>query len=225
MKIIALSDLHGNLININDACDVVVIAGDWSPLYCQQDCISVLNWWDKKFIPWMKVIDTGHFVIIPGNHDLACEYSFFREELNKILKRHRVIDKVHYLCYDSAVIGGKKFYGNPNSESPKGWAFSRPFNQTYKFDSDTDILVTHQPPMVGDVGYVRQFNKEFGSKDLLNKILNSNIQLNICGHIHTGSHEEQPIVLKNGNLASVYNVSILDEDYTVAYEPTVIEIQ
>ena len=184
-----------------------------------------MNWWDKRFIPWMKSINANHFVVIPGNHDLACEYGFFEDEITKILTRHKMIKKVHYLCNDSVVIDGKKFFGTPNSESPSGWAFSREYNQVYNFDSDTDILVTHQPPRVGDVGYVKQFNKEFGSRDLLEKILESNIELNICGHIHTGSHEEHPIVLHNGKLASVYNVSILDEDYTVAYDPTVIELQ
>lgn len=224
MKIIALSDQHGNLNQIKDICDVVVIAGDWSPLYCQQDSISVLNWWDKRFVPWMKRLKTNHIVIIPGNHDFACVYKFFKEELDKILIRHKMVDVIHYLCHDSVIIDGKKFYGNPNSESPSGWAFSKQYNQAYKFDDDTDILVTHQPPMVGDVGYVHKFNKELGSKELRDRILESNIELNICGHIHTGSHDKHTVTLRNGKLASIYNVSILDEDYSVAYEPTVIEL-
>ena len=224
MKIIALSDQHGNLEPIKEECDVVVIAGDWSPLYCQQDCMSVLNWWDRRYIPWMKTIKANHFVVIPGNHDLACTFKFFKDELDRILVRHKMIDKVHYLCHSSIIIDDKKFYGNPNSESPSGWAFSNQYNQVYKFDKDTDILVTHQPPRVGDVGYVHQFNREFGSIELLNRILESNIELNICGHIHTGSHKEHSVVLHNRNTASVYNVSILDEDYRVAYEPTIIEL-
>lgn len=224
MKIIALSDQHGNLEAINDSCDVVVIAGDWSPLYCQQDCVSVLSWWDRRYLPWMKTLKTDHVVIIPGNHDFACMYKFFRDELYEILKRHKMIDKVHYLCHDSVIIDGFKFYGNPNSESPNGWAFSMPYNQTYEFDEDTDILVTHQPPRFGNVGFVKQFNRELGSVDLRNEILISNIKLNICGHIHTGDHNLNQIVLNNGSTAYIKNVSILDEDYRVAYEPAVIEI-
>lgn len=224
MKIIALSDLHGNLINIKELCDVVVIAGDWSPLYCQHDYLSILDWWDKRFIPWMKTLNTRHIVVIPGNHDLACVYRCFIDDLYKVLLRHKVRDKVHYLYYNSVIIDGKKFYGNPNSESPKGWAFSKQYNQIYKFDADTDILVTHQPPMIGDVGYVKRYNREFGSYELRDRILESNISLNICGHIHTGSHDEYIITLNNGKSAKIYNVSILDEDYKVAYEPTIIEI-
>lgn len=224
MKIIALSDLHGNLDKIYDSCDVVVIAGDWSPLYCQHDAYSILNWWDRKFIPWMKQIDTSHIVIIPGNHDLACTLSFFKSELDTILKRNKVENEVHYLCHDSIIINGKKFYGNPNSESPRCWAFSNPYNVNYDFDDDTDVLITHQPPRFGNIGFVRQTNREFGSVDLRNKILDSNISLNICGHIHTGEHGCHSIILNNGNEARVYNVSILDEDYRVAYKPTVIEL-
>ena len=225
MKIIALSDLHGNLIQIRDTADVVVIAGDWSPLYIQHDCLSVLEWFDKRFIPWMSLLKTNHVVFIPGNHDLACTYSFFKKELDKLLLRHQVVDKVHYLCYNSTIIDGKKFYGNPNTESPKGWAFSKEYNQVYNFDKDTDILITHQPPKVGDVGYVKLYHREFGSQDLLYKILESNISLNICGHIHTGSHDEYQIVLNNNTkVARIYNVSILDEDYRVAYKPTIIEL-
>ena len=32
MKIIALSDLHGHLVQISESADVLVIAGDFSPL-------------------------------------------------------------------------------------------------------------------------------------------------------------------------------------------------
>lgn len=224
MKIIALSDQHGNLEQIRESCDVVIIAGDWSHLYCQQDCMSVLNWWDKKYAPWMKALKTSHIIVIPGNHDFACTYRFFKEDLYKILARHRIDDRVHYLCYDSVIIDEKKFYGNPNSESPNGWAFSKTYNQIYEFDEDTDILVTHQPPRFGNVGFVKQFNKELGSVDLRNEILRSNIDLNICGHIHTGDHNLTPAILNNGKLATIANVSILDEDYRVAYNPLVIEV-
>lgn len=224
MKIIALSDQHGNLETINDSCDVVVIAGDWSPLYCQQDCVSVLSWWDRRYLPWMKTLKTDHIVIIPGNHDFACMYKFFRDELHEILKRHKMTNKVHYLCHDSVIIDGLKFYGNPNNESPSGWAFSKQYNQIYEFDEDTDVLITHQPPRFGNVGFVKQFNRELGSVDLRNEILMSNIKLNICGHIHTGDHNINKIVLNNGNTAYIKNVSILDEDYRVAYEPAVVEV-
>ena len=131
---------------------------------------------------------------------------------------------MHYLNRASVKLFGKKFYGIPDTEGLLGWAFSKKFNVDYSFDKDTDILVTHQPPKVSDVGFVSAYNKDVGSIDLLNMILNSNIEANICGHIHTGKHGGCKLSLNNGKIACIYNVSILDEDYNIAFEPTVIEI-
>ena len=226
MKIIAISDQHGNLNQIKDSRDVLVIAGDLSPLCYQQDYDAVLNRSDNEFIPWMKALYTYHTIIVPCNHDLSCTYSSlsFKDDIDNLIKRHSMSDNTHYLCFESITIDGKKFYGNPNSESPSWRSFSDKHNQIYEFDDDTDILITHQPSRFGDVRFVRRFNKEFGSVDLRNEILRSNISLNICCHIHTGDHETTHIVLNNGNSAIIKNVSILDEDYRVAYEPVIIEI-
>lgn len=224
MKIIALSDLHGNLINIKESCDVVVIAGDWSPLSIQHNSNLTMNWVTDTFIPWMGSLKSDHVIFIPGNHDLVCTSKKFKSDILYYTTKMNLHKKVHYLCHDSIIIDDKKFFGTPNSESPNGWAFSKQHNQTYKFDDDTDILITHQPPRFGDVGFVYQYNKDLGSIELANQIKNSNIILNICGHIHTGSHLEHIIRNKYGKLTSIYNVSILDEDYDIAYDPTVIEI-
>lgn len=225
MKIIAVSDLHGNLISIKDKCDIFIVAGDWSPLYIQDDYYTMFDWIDYELIPWLLKINSEHIILIPGNHDLICEVKRFKDDFDRSLFVHGIYNKVHYLCHSSVIIGGKYFYGNPNNESPSGWAFSKQINQKYKFDKDTDVLITHQPPKIGNVGYVSKYHRDLGSKSLRDEIFNSNIELNICGHIHTGEHGETPIMLNNGKLASIYNVSILDEDYIVSYKPTIIEIQ
>lgn len=224
MKIIALSDTHGHLINIRDSCDVVVIAGDWSPLTCQSDAYDVLDWCNFYFIPWMSGLNATHVIFIPGNHDIACEHKLFKDILYDMLKGHKASKKIHYLCNSSIIIDGIKFYGTPNNESPNGWAFASQRNQDYYFDEDTDVLITHQPPLFGDVGYIRKKYLQLGSKKLRDTILKSNISVNICGHIHTGSHEEHVAILDNGKYVSIFNVSILDESYNVNYNPTVITL-
>ena len=45
------------------------------------------------------------------------------------------------------------------------------------------------------------------------------IGINFCGHIHTGDHYGVKY-----NDTTVYNVSLLDENYNEAYKPTIIEI-
>lgn len=224
MKIIAISDLHGNLINIKEKCDVVIIAGDLSPLYCQHDYYLTFDWINLQFMPWMLKLNTNHVIFIPGNHDIVCENKNFNKELRLLLHQYNAVSKIHYLCNNSVTINKVKFYGTPNNESPRGWAFAKQYNQNYKFDTDTNILITHQPPKIGNVGYVPLYHRELGSSLLRDKILDSNIDINICGHIHTGEHGETPVILNNGKFARIYNVSILDEEYSIAYKPTIIEL-
>ena len=45
-----------------------------------------------------------------------------------------------------------------------------------------------------------------------------------CGHIHTGDHEQLTIVHDDGSSTVCYNVSRLDENYEIAYDPMVLEI-
>ena len=224
MKIIALSDIHGNLIKIKNSSDVVIIAGDWSPLEIQHNSKLMLHWINSKFIPWLKELNTENVIFIPGNHDLVCTLKSFNNIIDTIISNNGATNKIYYLNHNFTILNNKKFYGMPDNESPSCWAFANQYHQNYNFDNDTDILITHQPPRIGDVGYVKIYNRDLGSINLRDKIMNSNIELNICGHIHTGDHKCQPIMLNNGKLASVYNVSILDEDYEIAYKPTVIRI-
>lgn len=224
MKLLALSDLHGNLVNISGSYDVLIIAGDWSPLYIQNCYNDMMSWISYDFIKWLSGINAKHIIFIPGNHDFVCTMPSFRYSLDSILLQNGLKNRIHYLNCTSVKLYNKKFYGLPFTEGLNGWAFSSVYNPDYSFDSDTDILVTHQPPKFGNVGLVKYTNKDFGSISLRNEILNSNISLNICGHIHTGDHSTTKILLNNGREASVYNVSLLDEYYRIAYKPTVIKL-
>lgn len=46
-----------------------------------------------------------------------------------------------------------------------------------------------------------------------------NIKYALCGHVHSGEHTPQ-----NYNNTIVMNVSLLDEDYKIAYKPSIITI-
>lgn len=223
MKIIATSDTHGNLINIKEQCDIFIIAGDWSPLYCQSDPYRMLSWIKFRFIPWTKTINAKYIIFIAGNHDFVCTFSWFNDELNKAIYFCDA-KNIYYLNNSSVIINDIKFYGTPNNESPRGWAYAKEYNQVYNFDKDTDVLITHQPPKIGNVGFVKQKNIELGSDILKQAIKKSNITLNICGHIHTGEHKETLLKLNNGKFTRVYNVSLLNEDYMPSYDPTIINI-
>lgn len=46
-----------------------------------------------------------------------------------------------------------------------------------------------------------------------------------CGHIHTGDHEPLTTAHDDGSSTVCYNVSRLDENYEIAYDPRVLEIE
>lgn len=224
MKIIAISDLHGNLPSIRDKGDILIIAGDWSPLYIQHDYNSMIEWINKKFIPWMISINTKYKIFIPGNHDLVCTYKRFNKDLNEILERSNLQSSIYYLNNSSITINNKKFYGIPDTEHTSSrWAFAHSMSADYSFDEDTDILITHQPPRVNNIGYVKRYNTEFGSLNLRDRLVNSSVKLNICGHIHEGDHVKHTLITKFSHI-DVYNVSLLDEEYDLLYKPTIIEM-
>ena len=64
MKIIALSDLHGTLPQL-EKCDVVIIAGDIVDLFCQYDQQMSWDWWTQNFLPWAKNLDCQKVIFIP----------------------------------------------------------------------------------------------------------------------------------------------------------------
>ena len=61
----------------------------------------------------------------------------------------------------------------------------------------------------------------FGSRALAATIVRVKPKLAFCGHIHTGDHRVHDMVHENGLITKIYNVSRLNEDYAVAYEPQI----
>ena len=61
MRITAISDIHGSLIPIPKT-DLLIIAGDWSPLEIQQNDWAMRQWLATQFIPWMKKIECSRAI-------------------------------------------------------------------------------------------------------------------------------------------------------------------
>ena len=51
MKICAISDLHGDLIDI-EPCDLVLVCGDSVPLNVQSSTNRTKKWYKEKFTKW-----------------------------------------------------------------------------------------------------------------------------------------------------------------------------
>ncbi len=235
MKIVALSDLHGYLPDNIPPCDVVCICGDILPLEAQRCVVRSVSWLCLDFKPWAESLPCKNVIFIAGNHDFvfetlgpkACRRP--NEVMYEIFGEHIKTSKLIYLRDETVTIDGVKFYGTPWCPVLVKWAFYKPQNELIdtfmSIPGDIDVLLTHYPPKVGDVGKVLEqdtfnYGKDFGSDELSIALANKpNIRFVLSGHIHSGSHEINKI-----NNTSVVNVSIKNEMYKVKYNPYEFEI-
>ena len=115
MRIMATSDLHGNLDGLDPTgADVVVLAGDVAPLRGRGPwhIYDQKKWINKRFREWTSSYPDIQFVVIPGNHD-------FYPIAHILFKGHDIdwtfgfSPNVHFLGDCAAEINGIRFYGTP----------------------------------------------------------------------------------------------------------------
>jgi hypothetical protein len=104
-----------------------------------------------------------------------------------------------------------------------------------KIPLDTDVLITHGPPLgIGDgMGATFENGKwegaHVGDADLLIRLREVNPKLHIFGHVHSGRGFYAPMKLKQpdfkeGYITKCANVAICDEGYKPVYEPMILEL-
>lgn len=220
MKVTAVSDLHGNLIDIEE-CTVLLICGDISPLDIQKDYIQMTKWFFNDFYNWICNLPCEYVILTPGNHDFWFE-KFIKDSTMYLW------DKLSILINSTAEIfyGIKhiKIFGTPYCKTFGNWAFmpgDSNLEELYSnIPEDIDILITHDAPNIGKIGNILEYDE----KDASNKYLGDAIKVKkpkyvLCGHIHSGDHE-----LKEIEGIRCANVSILDESYSINYKPLTFNI-
>lgn len=216
-KVCAMSDLHGYLPDNIEECDIVCICGDIIPLESQKNYTDSFMWLKGYFFPWVNDLPCEKVFLIGGNHD------FFISELttvavNRIIRENFLADKLVYLNntqydYDNIII-----YGCPQVENLERWAFYTEDGHEYtNIPYSTDILLTHMPPKIEGLGYIRKYG-DLGSELLKTVADHRNIKLWFCGHMHDGNHE---IVEYNG--CRIKNVSIKNDNYQIVNPITYID--
>ena len=99
MRIMATSDLHGNLEGLDPKrADVVVLAGDIAPLRGRGPwhINDQKKWINKKFREWTGSYPDIQFVVIPGNHDFyPIAHILFKEQ--EIDWKYEFSSNVHFL--------------------------------------------------------------------------------------------------------------------------------
>ena len=234
-KIIATSDIHGELDFRIPIGDILTISGDLCPVRGSHHPVTQENWVKNHFLPWCKeLIDleiVKSVVFINGNHD------FYFEKLMKDSKenafRETLPKGVHYLRDSMVEIDGIKIYGTPFTPTFGRWCNMLPeeaLDQIYsKIPEGLDILLSHGPAY-GWNDMIEQYpercwedDKHIGSKSLRKHILRAKPSWTYVGHIHSGSHKVttckmgEPLVSRIE--CKIVNVSLLDEDYEKAYSP------
>ena len=233
LKIVAISDQHGYLPEITTPADIMLIAGDISPLEIQFNKPKMKIWLETQFAYWIKSLSVDKVYMVAGNHDAIleginpmnlaefkrqCDFKLIYLENNYVVHRH---DGNEY-----------KIFGTPYCHIFGNWPFMR--SDEYmedKFKSilaDCDIIISHDPPYgIGQVDQILETNKYYqedskslGNIPLSKRLSETNFKLLVCGHIHTGDHRP----FKDNLSGQVVNVSIKNEKYNVEYEPFYIEI-
>ncbi len=230
MKIYAVSDMHGQLEGLDPKnADLVLIAGDFALLE-RLDFIGLCNqvdWVRRTFCEWCASYPNTQFRMIPGNHDLFAQERQFLDEIKWPENAKLLIDA-------GDEVDGLRIYGTPWVPHINGvWAFeASPLGDglDHAFGAipeGVDVLLTHSPPLIRhqkvDVS-IDNNSPHFGSVELKKALERTQPRYALCGHIHSGDHK--PYVLKHecGSDTIVRNVSRLNEDYRIAYEPFVFEI-
>ena len=226
MKFCAISDTHGLLPEI-EPCDVLIIAGDISPLSIQGNFKLMSDWIFEDFIDWVVNLPCEEVILIAGNHDFWFNSANYTQ---KLLIKYASHGKITYLENQSITIYGDsgeeiKIFGTPWCHNFGYWPFmisEKLLEEKFKeIPENVDILISHDPPFgTCDIDSILQKYPPIhvGNQILSDRIWKVKPKMVISGHIHSGDH----------NLVEVagtkyVNVSLLDESYSFNYKPFYFE--
>lgn len=217
MKVIALSDLHGQLPIIEESSDIVVIAGDISPLLLQHSNKLTKEWIIKDFVDWGNTIDCDKIFIVAGNHDHIFEHH-----------KHLFPKKSKFQYLEDTLVKYKNYtiYGTPWCTIFGNWAFMRKNDILYekysRMPENVDILITHDVPyncndvIIEDVRWAGQHLGNIPLQEIIQIKKPKNL---CCGHLHGSDHT--PTMVYD---TMIRQCSILNEQYKITYEPQIFEI-
>ncbi|MBB5320953.1 metallophosphatase domain-containing protein [Marinobacter oulmenensis] len=198
MKLICISDthsLHRKLPELPEG-DVLIHAGDGLGAGTLDDV--------EEFNDWLSSLPYRHRVVIAGNHDWA-----FQEAPQAA---RAALTNAIYLEDEAVKIDGVTFWGSPWTPNFMDWAFmlkrGQPLAEKWQqIPADTDVLITHGPPMgFGDQVDTGLSYEPVGCADLTDRLRELNVKAHVFGHIHEGYGQYQ---LGNTRLINASTCNVL----------------
>lgn len=206
VKIVAISDTHKKHRKLSvPEGDILIHAGDITSKGSLNDLVD--------FNHWLGELPHKYKIIVAGNHDFCFQ--------NEPIESQKLITNAIYLQDQMITLLGLKFYGSPWQPWFFDWAFNlkRGSEIKTKWDlipKDTDVLITHGPPM--QILDKTVMKKHVGCEELIKKVLEIKPKVHIFGHIH----EEYGSIIKE-NIIFV-NASSCTHSYQAINKPIEIEI-
>jgi hypothetical protein len=208
LRIVFIADTHTLHDRVSvPAGDVLVHCGD----FCGRGTLNEL----KRFSRWFAGQAHLDKIVVAGNHDWPMERQ--RALALSLVQRDFSIT---YLQDSSVIIGGLRFWGSPWQPEFRDWAFNLPRGPLLArkwalIPTDTDVLVTHTPPMgVLDVAG----GAHLGCADLADRLAIVRPTVHAFGHIHEGSG-----VLERDGTTYV-NAAICDGQYRPTNPVRVVDV-
>ena len=221
MRLVAISDTHCRLRKVTvPSGDLLIHAGD---LTFRGDILEISQ--ELRELGRIAKNFTYGCVLTAGNHD-------FLAERNPDLMKQMCDDQgLVYLDHQTATVGGFQVFGSAYSPEFNRWAFNVPRGPALKFlwdqiPDDTQVLVTHGPPM-GILDPVERYNnstglievEHVGCADLYARTKElKQLKLHVFGHIHLGYG------VHNSNELTYVNASVCNEQYKPTNTPIVLDL-
>jgi Icc-related predicted phosphoesterase len=205
LRLVLLSDTHllEREIDVTPG-DILIHAGDFTTF---GNTIPAL----ENFNRWLGTLPHRHKIVVPaGNHELVLEADPTRRKL---------LSHATVLLDEAVTIEGLRIWGSPVTPLYGGafglWSAQQRRALYNSIPKDTDVLVTHGPPLgIFDRGNESQSHD--GCKELLEAVMRVKPRLHVFGHIHSGAgifHTQD---------TTFVNCAILAPDGDSLFEPTVM---
>ena len=211
MRLVIISDTHNRQqkLRLPDG-DCLLHCGDLSEGGSGFEILAALR--------WMNTLPYKHKIWIAGNHDI--DLDDFPDFEEYVVKK---FPKLTYLKDSFVIVDGVKVYGSPWTRKFNNWGFELGEKELKRkweiIPEDTDILMTHTPPMgVLDKTYN---NFSCGCEELYSRVCALKPKYHMFSHIH----EARSIDYRSNPSTMFINASIVNYSFNSLHKAFSVEYE